>query len=263
MIFSGSVPEIYDRHLSRCVFDPFAKKITRGLPECAAALEIACGTGVCTRRLANVMQGGTTIVASDRSATMVSLAARKLFATGSISWVRAAAEDLPFDEGSFELAICGFGVMFFDDKLAALKEIHRVLQPGGLFRYTVWAPMAQNPWIEVVRAVCSAAFPDCDPTWYDAPFQFADLNSNFEVMDEAGFPEVRLTPIRLPLREADPHSLARGFIQGNPAIRGLIVERGVSVRELESTLAGAFVTEFGSPARTTMRAFLFEAGVID
>jgi ubiquinone/menaquinone biosynthesis C-methylase UbiE len=262
MNFSGTVAEIYDRHLSRAIFDPFAKRLVRGLPECQSALEIACGTGVCTRRLANILPEDAVVIASDASESMVSIAARKLLTSSSVQWVRAKAESLPFRDDTFDLAVCGFGVMFFDDRLAAFEEVFRVVLPGGLFRYTVWASESQNQWIEVVRAAVSAFFPDVEATWYEAPFQFFELDANIKLLAAAGFPDVRVNPIKLSLRSVDPVSLARGFIQGNPAVRALTAQREIPFHELENAVASGFVKAFGSPIEANMKAFIFEAGVI-
>jgi len=263
MSFAGNVAEIYDRHLSKALFDPFAKKLVQGLPESGIALEVACGTGGCTRRLASTMGSDSTLVAIDSSESMISLASRKLVAPKPIYWLRARAEALPFDDFTFETVICGFGVMFFDDRLRALREIRRVLMPGGIFRYTVWAHPTQNAWIEVVAQELARHFPESDPTWYDAPFCFSDIQANLDVLDQAGFPEATVTPIRLTLREPDPKSLARGFIQANPEIRKLVTGRQLPLTLLESALATAFTSKFGDPIRAPMRAFMFEAGAMD
>lgn len=262
MTFAGSVAEVFDRCLTP-VFDPFAKKISQGLPECRTILDVACRTGICTRRLLSVANTGTTLVGVERSSSMIALAARKLFPGAPVGWVRAEAEDLPFGDGAFDVVVCGLGLWHLRDRLLGLEEINRVLLHGGLFRYTVWAPMEQNPWIETVRDTAAYLFPDLAPNWYDAPFEFSDIQDNLNLMEQAGFPEVRLTPLRLTLREPNPLSLARGFVQGNATIRMLLQSRRLPASGLEQAVADELVSRFGDPIRTTMRAFLFEAGALD
>ena len=245
------------------MFDPFARRLSHGLPECGSVLEVACGTGVCTRRIANVLTTGSALIAIDPNESMITLASRKLVSSTSIDWIRAEAENIPFETDSFDVIVCGFGLMFFKDRARAMKEMHRVLMPGGVLRYTVWASQSQNEWIQAVLKVVGSEFPDVEPHWYDAPFSFGEIDRNLSLLDEAGFPEVRLVPVRFALRESDARSLARGFIQGNPQVRALIAEREVSVEKLEARLAAEFENRFGSPIRATMRAFLFESGAVD
>ena len=262
MRFAGSVAEVFDRCLTP-VFDPFAKKISQDMPECRTVLDVACRTGICTRRLLSVSHSGTTLVGVDRHKSMISLAARKLFSGGPVSWVRAATEDLPFGDGAFDVVVSGFGLALLRDKLAGLQEINRVLLHGGLLRYTVWASMDQNPWIEAVRDTAAILFPDLEPNWFNAPFQFCDIQANLDLMDQAGFPEARLTPLRMTLKEPNPLSLARGFVQGNSGIRMLLQSRRLPPAGLEQAIAEELASRFGNPVRTTMRAFLFEAGALE
>src|SRR5689334_15329638 len=129
--FVGSIPENYDLYLGPCLFEPYANDIARRItvPERGSLLEIACGTGIVTRRLRNQLPKSVRITSTDLNEAMLSYAAAKFGPDDSVEWRQADATALPFADSSFEAVVCQFGLMFFPDKLAALREVRRVLAP--------------------------------------------------------------------------------------------------------------------------------------
>src|SRR4051812_13605509 len=110
--FGGSMPEYYDRIMGPAQFDRFALDLVKrlGVDPGGAVLEIACGTGVVTRRLRAHLAPGVRLVASDISASMLAHAqgrARGL----AIEWREADAAALPFGDAEFAAIVCAFGVM--------------------------------------------------------------------------------------------------------------------------------------------------------
>jgi SAM-dependent methyltransferase len=72
---------------------------------------------------------------------MLTIAAR---AAPSISWHRGVAENLPFHDGTFDAVVSQFGLMFFQDRSRALREMWRVLRPGGRMAVAVWASLDET-----------------------------------------------------------------------------------------------------------------------
>ena len=89
-------------------------------------LDVACGTGVLARQIAQVT-GPTCIIGIDRSEGMLSVA-RHLAPT--ISWQNGLAEALPFAASVFDRVVSQFGLMFFDDPTKALRKMRRVVDTG-------------------------------------------------------------------------------------------------------------------------------------
>jgi len=92
-------------------------------------LDVACGTGDFARAFQGHRPAPRRIVGCDFSGRMLSLAAART--AGCLSWVRADALSLPFREASFSVISCAFGIRNFQDLEAGLREMHRVLSPGG------------------------------------------------------------------------------------------------------------------------------------
>jgi ubiquinone/menaquinone biosynthesis C-methylase UbiE len=85
-------------------------------------LEVACGTGLVTRRLREHMDPARRLFASDISKAMLDYARKKLIHCEGIEWREADAASLPFDAGEFSAVVCAFGVMFVPDKRAVFRD---------------------------------------------------------------------------------------------------------------------------------------------
>jgi SAM-dependent methyltransferase len=149
--FVGSIPEQYERLLVPLIFEEPARAMAEaiGRLEPYDVLETAAGTGVLTRLVSSLV--GTRIVATDLNEPMMRAGAA-LADSPRITWQVADALDLPFDDASFDVVACQFGVMFFPDRVRAFREALRVLRPGGTYLFSVWGPLAANGVAEVVTA---------------------------------------------------------------------------------------------------------------
>lgn len=106
-------------------------------------LDVACGTGVVTRLAAERVGGEVTVVGVDITPGMLAVA-RSLTPPGrSIEWHEGPAEELPLPDEAFDVALCQLGLMFFTDRLAALREMRRVLVAGGRIAILVPGPAPQ------------------------------------------------------------------------------------------------------------------------
>jgi hypothetical protein len=81
----------------------------------------------------------------------------------SIEWRQASADALPFPSETFDAAICQFGVMFFPDKLASFREVHRVLRRGGTYVFNVWDGLDQNSLAYTADQVLRDIVPSYQP----------------------------------------------------------------------------------------------------
>ena len=109
-------------------------------------LDIASGTGEPALTLARRLPG-VQITGIDAAESMVRVAQSKVVAEGlrDVSFQCMPAEALDYADNSFDCALCRFGVMLFQDPLQGLREIHRVLKPGGRFALAVWSTPETMP----------------------------------------------------------------------------------------------------------------------
>ena len=125
-------PRNYERYFVPAIGEPVAKELLReaDLHSGERVLDVACGTGI-VARLANKRVGNEgSVTGLDINPGMLAVA-RSL--DDSIDWHQAGAEAMPLPDDSFDVVLCQLSLQFMEDKPAALKEMHRVLEPGGRF----------------------------------------------------------------------------------------------------------------------------------
>jgi len=130
-------------------------------------LDIAAGTGEPGLSIARLSPGGR-VVLTDLAPEMLDIAARRARAQGlaNIETKVCSADDLPFDDATFDGISVRFGYMFFPDMAKATAEFARVLKPGGRLCSSVWVKPEDNPWtaiaMESIATEAVVAPPDPD-----------------------------------------------------------------------------------------------------
>lgn len=258
--FGGSIPEYYDRCLGPAWFDAFAAELARRLPagEAGDVLEIACGTGLATRRLRERLPPARKLVASDLSTAMLDYARGKLAALQGVEWREADACNLPFGDAQFGAVVCAFGVMFVPDKVAAFKEVRRVLKPGGLFLFDVWDRIENVPAAAINARVLEEFFPGDAQVRFPAPYLMHDRKSLRELLRDTGFEEERIEDKTIPIALA-ARTIATGQIRGTPRC-ALIEQRGVALEAAIDKVTAALTQAGGAdPWRGTATAVFVQA----
>lgn len=216
--FVGSIPALYDRHLGPMIFEPYAldlaERAARHAPK--RILEIAAGTGIATRALARKLPG-VPIIATDLNQPMLDHAAKQAPAASAITWQQADAQALPFENGSFDLVVCQFGVMFFPDKVKAYSEARRVLAPGGRFLLSVWDRIEENEVADLVTRGVASVFPTDPPRFLArTPHGYYDIAAVRDALKKAGFSAIRSDTVEKRSRAPSARDPAIGFCQGSP-----------------------------------------------
>lgn len=105
-------------------------------------LDVACGTGALARAVASAVGAAGSVAGLDRNPGMLAIAKQ---IAPAVEWREGVAEQLPFPDASFDAVVSQFGLMFFTDRTAALREMWRVLRPGGRLVVAVWASLEDTP----------------------------------------------------------------------------------------------------------------------
>lgn len=251
-VFAGSIPALYDRFMGPMLFRPYAADIARRLAglDRGRVLETAAGTGIVTEALIEALPPAVEIVATDLNQAMVDFAAAKPGMTRA-RLRQADALTLPFDDGTFDVVVCQFGVMFFPDRVAAYREAKRVLKPGGRFLFNAWDSLAHNPLPALLTATLAARFPDDPPRFFErTPHGHHDIDRIQADLFTAGFGDVIIIidTLTMPSRSPSARDAATGFCQGSP-MRGEIEARAPGgLQDATDAVAAAFVARYGSGA---------------
>jgi ubiquinone/menaquinone biosynthesis C-methylase UbiE len=261
VLFQGDVPENYDRYLGPVIFEPYAEDLVSRLRDgkYESVLEIACGTGIVTRRLRDALPPETQIVATDLNEAMFEFAQSKFRKNENVRWQRADASDLPFPDGSFGAIVCQFGLMFVPDKAAAMRESYRVLRSAGIFLFNVWDSFDANPFGQIAHTTIASFFDHDPPKFYELPFGFHDIELIRRFLQDAGFERIELFSETKTLRSHSAKDFAEGLVHGNP-VGAELAERGVNADDVIEAVAKRIAERFGAaPVESTMRALVWRA----
>ncbi len=157
---SVAAAEAYEAGFVPALFADWAPAIVdaAGVRPGHAVLDVACGTGVVAREAADRLRGDGRVVGLDVNEAMLVVARR---VRSDIEWIQADAAALPFDDRAFDVVLCQAALMFFRDPGLALREMARVVQPGGTVAVQVWASReAQTGFQPFYEAVARHAGPD-------------------------------------------------------------------------------------------------------
>jgi ubiquinone/menaquinone biosynthesis C-methylase UbiE len=258
-IFAGSIPEIYDRFLVPLIFESYALDLAARIAAAGPqqVLETAAGTGVLTRAMAARLPATVRIAATDLNQPMLDKAAAQQSGDGQVTWRQADALALPFEDQSFDIVTCQFGVMFFADKVQGYREARRVLKPGGRFVFNVWDKIFENEFADVVTQALAEIFPEDPPRFLArTPHGYCDTDTIGEELASAGFSPVSIEAVGHRSRAPSPRHPAIAYCQGTP-LRNEIEARDVSrLDEATNHAADAIARRFGNgPVDGRIRAF--------
>jgi ubiquinone/menaquinone biosynthesis C-methylase UbiE len=143
--YRGTAPENYERYFVPVIGGPFAQHLVAmaSLRPGERVIDVACGTGVVARLAAQRVGAGGEAVGADINPGMLAVARSVARGDGApIRWYETPAESLPLPDDSFDVAFCQLALQFMSDKPAAVRQIRRVLAPGGRALISVPRPSA-------------------------------------------------------------------------------------------------------------------------
>jgi SAM-dependent methyltransferase len=215
-------------------------------------LDVACGTGVLAREAANRVGAAGFVAGVDPGPGMLAVA-REI--EPSVEWREGAAEALPYPDQFFDAVVSQFGLMFFSDRSQALREMQRVLRPGGRMAVAVWDMLENSEAypieVELLERLAGAPAGDA----LRAPFVLGDKSELIKLFEESGVRSVHVTSVNGTARFPSIKVMVEADLQGWLPVMGVFLDEGQIQRILQEseTALAEYVTpaghvEFRAPA---------------
>ena len=238
-VFAGSIPKFYDTLMVPLIFQAYADHLAQLVAgsQPGSVLETAAGSGVVTRALAPQLKVDARYLVTDLNQPMLDYAATRQGPDSRIEWRQADALALPFEDASFDVVCCQFGVMFFPDRVAGYSEARRVLRQGGRFVFNVWDRIEENAFADDVTKAVATVFPHDPPRFLArTPHGYHDVALIREELRRAGFTDIDIQTREELSRAPTARDAATAFCQGTP-LRNEIEARDASLLELATDRA--------------------------
>lgn len=186
-----SPADVYDEQFVPALFSHWGPVVCEAAHVGAGqqVLDVACGTGALTTAVARRVAPGGAAIGLDANPQMLAVARRK---HAGIEWHDGRAESLPFADASFDAVVSQFGLMFFDDRVAALREMWRVLRPGGRLAVAVCDALERSPGYAALAALLDRLFGQAVGDAFRAPFVLGNESRLAALCAEAGLGDAQV-----------------------------------------------------------------------
>jgi SAM-dependent methyltransferase len=246
---AGNAAEVYERALVPAVFASWAPLVVAlADPQPGErVLDVACGTGVVSRLAAQRVGPTGTIVGLDLNPGMLAVAASTVAgqAPGGapVTWREASATAMPLPDSSFDVVYCQLGLQFFPDRAVALREMHRVLAPGGRLGLMVWRGIEHSPGFGIFAAALARHVSGEAAGMMRAPFALSDAEELRGLIGAAGFRDVAIRPVQQTVRFPSAARFVQDQVAGSP-LAGHVAKVSDEAREALAREIGDALTPY-------------------
>jgi SAM-dependent methyltransferase len=168
-------------------------------------LDIGCGFGDTTQRIAGLVGAGGEAVGVDAAPRFIEDAIRETGEAGvtNARFLVADIQESLAGEAGFDMAFSRFGTMFFASPVAAMRNVRQALVPGGKLVMVVWRRRIDNDWLyraqTIVEGIVARPEEYDEPTCGPGPFSMADADTTSEILGLAGFADIALRRCDIPI----------------------------------------------------------------
>lgn len=229
------------------LFEQWAEPLlaAAGVSTGAAVLDVACGTGIVARTAYDVVGPTGSVTGLDLGPGMLAVAEH--LAPG-VRWVEGDACRLPFDDHEFDAVVSQFGLMFFPDRVRALREMLRCVRPGGRVVVAVWDVIERSVAYPIAVDLLRSRAGDDAAGALAAPFVLGDPDELRSLFEQAGAATVTIDSRRGTARFPGIRSMMEAELRGWLPIMGVSLDEQLIERILEEAddVLAEFVTADGT-----------------
>ena len=240
------------------VLAPLGDVIVEAASRATSVLDVGCGTGATTLAIAREIGACTGI---DVSEPMLALARKRAERERSTAtFVLGDVQTHAFERARFDMIVSRFGVMFFEDPVAAFRNLRGAAKDGADLRMVVWRSPSENPFMTTAERAAAPffTFPERHP---DEPgqFAFADRDRVVRILKDSGWSQIDITPLDAPTKFPESELLRYATRMG-PVGRALQEADEPTRAKVVASLRAAFAPfVHGSEVRFTCACFVIGA----
>jgi SAM-dependent methyltransferase len=205
-------------------------------------LELAAGPGDTGFLAAELIAPSGLLISSDAAEAMVQVARARAAHLGieNVEFKQLSLEWIDLPTADVDAVLCRWGLMFAIDPGAALREMRRVLRPGGRVALAVWDAPEHNPWATIPRQALMEAG-QLEPPDPDAPgpFRLCAPGLLAELLEAAGFTDVHVETVDVQRRFAD----ATAYVAATVSVSEVFAARWPGLSEAQQSAITARVAE--------------------
>ena len=216
---AGDSPAAYEQYLVPGFFKPWAEKLVQlSSPSPGSTiLDVACGTGIVARTVASKAGSNARITGLDINQQMLDKASEMAEKSGlEINWQQGGAGDLPFEDNRFDHLFCQQAMQFFPEPQQVLKEMFRVLKPGGALALNILRSIQHNPAYKILAHELEEHAGETAGTMMRSPFRDWDQKTIRGMVTEAGFGDIQIHLEIISMRYPSPEEFLRREAASSP-----------------------------------------------
>jgi len=221
----------YEKFFVPTIGAPLAEDLVRraALRMGDRVLDVACGTGVVARLASEEIGANGTVVGLDVNPAMIDVARSTTPSDKSIEWHEANAENMPLPDASFDVVLCQMGLQFMPDKHAALREMGRVLVPGGRLVLNLPGP---TPQIFAIMAKAFARHVGTEAAGFVSQvFSIHDTAEIRNLLSGAGFRDISVQANTKSLHLPAPEEFLWQYVYSTPLV-GVVAKADNDIRDM-------------------------------
>lgn len=225
------------------MFQPIEDLLMQAIPaDTRRLLDVGCGTGATTLAAARRLGAGSQCTGIDLSGPMIAVAReRAAQARSSAGFIQDDAQRHAFEPASYDAIISRFGVMFFDDPVAAFGKLRLAARDRAMLRVIAWRRPEDNPFMTAAERSAAALLPQLPPRVPDEPgqFGFADRDRVHTILEQSGWRDIDIAPLEVECSFPET-ALLRCITQMGPVGRLLQTADDSTRRQVADTARAAF-----------------------
>ena len=233
--YGANPAENYERFFTPAIGEPLAQALLEraAVQPKERVLDVACGTGVVSRLLAQSLRPNGGLAGLDPNPAMLAVARSVIPASEGIQWYEAAAEKMPLPAESFDVVLCQMGLQFMPDRSAALQEMRRVLSRNGRLLLSLPGPIP-GIFDDLASALGRCVGPPA-AGFVRQVFSLHDLAEVEGIIRGAGFEQVEVQAEEYDLQLPPPQQFLWQYVHSTPL--------SVSVSQMDEPARAEFERE--------------------